>query len=34
VSAAITVLEERGLDDVSLRAIATHLGILDRQAVP
>jgi TetR/AcrR family tetracycline transcriptional repressor len=27
VSAAITVLDERGLDDVSLRAIATHLGI-------
>lgn len=27
VSAAITVLEQRGLDAVSLRAIATHLGI-------
>lgn len=27
VAAAITVLDERGLDDVSLRAIATHLGI-------
>jgi TetR/AcrR family transcriptional regulator, tetracycline repressor protein len=27
VSAAITVMDERGLDGVSLRAIATHLGI-------
>lgn len=27
VAAAIMVLDERGLDDVSLRAIATHLGI-------
>ncbi|GAB3414208.1 TetR/AcrR family transcriptional regulator C-terminal domain-containing protein [Flindersiella endophytica] len=27
MSAAITVMDERGLDDVSLRAIATHLGI-------
>ena len=27
VSAAITVMDERGLDDVSLRVIAAHLGI-------